>query len=104
MSNTEEYLDDLLGSLSDSEEEKNTTEKALQEDTASQSETADIADLEGNSPEDEAFLKQFEQELSGSGEDDLTRQFEQELTRGFSEEEKATLLALLRKLETNADS
>lgn len=99
MSNTEEYLDDLLGSLSDSEEEKNTTEKALQEDTASQSETADIADLEGNSPEDEAFLKQFEQELSGSGEDDLTRQFEQELneeegkqkTGGTSEETQALI-------------
>lgn len=90
MSDTEEYLDDLLGSLS----ENNKSEKAedmtgeMPEAIEEQNVTEDLADLDlgGNSSEDEAFLKQFEQELVGTPEDDLMRQFEQEL--GTDQEQK----------------
>ena len=85
MSNTEEYLDDLLGSLSDGEkkEEAETTAEetpeVMPEVTPEDNDASDIMDLEGTSAEDEEFLKQFEQELAGTSQDDLMQQFEQEL-------------------------
>lgn len=85
VSNTEEYLDDLLGSLSDGEkkEEAETTAEetpeVMPEVTSEDNDASDIMDLEGTSAEDEEFLKQFEQELAGTSQDDLMQQFEQEL-------------------------
>ncbi len=85
VSNTEEYLDDLLGSLSDGEkkEEAETTAEetpeVMPEVTPEDNDASDIMDLEGTSAEDEEFLKQFEQELAGTSQDDLMQQFEQEL-------------------------
>ena len=82
---TEEYLDDLLGSLFDGEkkEEAETTAEetpeVMPEVTPEDNDASDIMDLEGTSAEDEEFLKQFEQELAGTSQDDLMQQFEQEL-------------------------
>lgn len=70
MSNAEEYLDDLLSSLS--EEEKNGMEE-------------DSSVLGEDSAEDEALLKQFEEELSADSEEDFLHQFEQELDEGQQE-------------------
>ena len=76
VSNTEEYLDDLLGSLSDGEkkEEAETTAEETPEVTPEDNDASDIMDLEGTSAEDEEFLKQFEQELAGTSQDDLMQQ------------------------------
>ena len=85
MSNTEEYLDDLLGSLSDGEKKEKAettaeeTPEVMPEVTSEDNDASDIMDLEGTSAEDEEFLKQFEQELAGTSQDDLMQQFEQEL-------------------------
>lgn len=95
MSNTEEYLDDLLGSLSDGEkkEEAETTAEetpeVMPEVTPEDNDASDIMDLEGTSAEDEEFLKQFEQELAGTSQDDLMQQFEQELGADQGNKEEA---------------
>ena len=91
MSNTEEYLDDLLGSLSDGEkkEEAETTAEETPEVTPEDNDASDIMDLEGTSAEDEEFLKQFEQELAGTSQDDLMQQFEQELGADQGNKEEA---------------
>lgn len=95
VSNTEEYLDDLLGSLPDGEkkEEAETTAEetpeVIPEVTPEDNDVSDIMDLEGTSAEDEEFLKQFEQELAGTSQDDLMQQFEQELGTDQGNKEEA---------------
>lgn len=93
MSNAEEYLDDLLNSLS--EEEKGGIEEENM-DILEQNEPAQEKDnsvLGEDSAADEAFLKQFEQELATDADDDFLRQFEQELDEGQSVLETAGMEA-----------